>query len=111
MVEYLESPWSSMCVLSKAMALVGLATAAAPQATTESRRSDLRLLIDNAEELLREIAEEAGDGETPLLLGRAWPAWSLLHRLQRVLTRPRIAEVVDAAAAAAPDEDVTTDDA
>merc|ERR1712187_496724 len=92
MVEYLESPWASMCELSKAMALIALATAAASQASTESRRADLWLLVDTAEELLREIAQDAGDGEALLLLGRSWPAWSLLHRLQRALVRPKPVE-------------------
>merc|ERR1711972_387756 len=90
MVEYLDSPWSSLCHVSKIVALIGLATAAAPQANNDARKDDLWKLVDAAEEFLSEEAVPAGDGEHILLFGRAWPAWALLHRLQRVLTRPKL---------------------
>lgn len=106
MVEYLESPWASMCGLSRAMALLALATAAASQAHTDTRRADLWLLVDSAEEELQAIAEDTGSGEALLLFGRSWPAWALMHRLQRVLTgRSRFDEPV-----AAEEEEVAADE-
>lgn len=104
-VDYLGKPWSTHCPVGSSAGVLALAIAASPMAgllpnTTTAlmpgltedeavvRRRHVWDLVRMAEEMLLSVSVGAQDvrGELPMLFGRAWPIWSLLHRLQCLLT-------------------------